>query len=205
MSPLPSGSPHPEQWVISAMPALSAILGIAGRVARGAVRRTRECHEGALVPARRRRSGCDHRAIGSITASGATPGSAVRVAVRSTGNPVGTTGETFLRKSFVINYTGGTVTVAGDPTGVGQIDVDDALRMTIKHADGTSSSYYHDFSANCTTARTCRSTRSPTGDGGLRLLSPWSRARGRSDRMKLGGRRVGGRFSSRRPRGAGLS
>ncbi len=89
--------------------------------------------------------------IGGIaTSSGATPGSAVRVATRSTGNPVGTTGETFLKQTFTINYTGGTVKVAGNPLGTAQIDVDDALRITIKHQDGTTASFYHDFSANCT-------------------------------------------------------
>ena len=89
--------------------------------------------------------------IGGIaSSSGATPGSAVRVATRSTGDPVGTTGETFLKPVFTINYTGGTVLVAGNPAGTAQIDVDDALRITIKHQDGTTASYYHDFSANCT-------------------------------------------------------
>ena len=87
---------------------------------------------------------------GIASSSGATPGSAVRVATRSTGDPVGTTGETFLNPSFTINYTGGTVKVAGNPIGTAQIDVDDALRITIKHQDGSTASYYRDFSSNCT-------------------------------------------------------
>jgi hypothetical protein len=82
--------------------------------------------------------------VGIATSSGATPGSAVRVAVRSTGNPVGTPGETFLSQSFTINYTGGTVKVAGNPGGTAQIDVDDALKITIQHQDGTTATYYHD-------------------------------------------------------------
>jgi hypothetical protein len=68
------------------------------------------------------------------------------VAKRSVNNPVGTTGEVFLRRQFTINYTGGTVTVAGDPTGVDQFAVDDALRITVIRPDKTRASYYHDFS-----------------------------------------------------------
>ena len=75
----------------------------------------------------------------------------MRVATRQApGDPVGTTGETFLNPSFTINYTGGTVKVAGNPIGTAQIDVDDALRITIKHQDGSTASYYRDFSSNCT-------------------------------------------------------
>ena len=37
----------------------------------------------------------------------------------------------------------------GDPTGVAQIDVDDVLVDTIKHHDGTTASYAHDYSGNC--------------------------------------------------------
>src|SRR4051794_4467405 len=84
--------------------------------------------------------------ITSSASSGSTPGSAVRVTTRSVDNPVGHTGEVFLRRSFVINYTGGTVTVAGDPTGVGQFAVDDAVRITVIRPDKTKSTYYHDFS-----------------------------------------------------------
>src|SRR4051794_10101927 len=84
--------------------------------------------------------------IGSSASSGATPGSAVRVTIRDAENPVGAAGEIYLRRSFTINYTGGAVTVAGDPTGVGQFAVDDALRITIIRPDKTKSTYYHDFS-----------------------------------------------------------
>jgi hypothetical protein len=84
--------------------------------------------------------------IGSSASSGATPGSAVRVTVRDVENPVGTPGEVFLRRSFTINYTGGSVTLAGDPTGVGQFAVDDAIRITVIRPDKTKSTYYHDFS-----------------------------------------------------------
>jgi hypothetical protein len=86
--------------------------------------------------------------ITSSASSGATPGSAVRVTLRDVGN-VTNTGEVFLRKSFTINYTGGTVTVAGDPSGTTQINVDDQLRIVIIHQDGTRSVYSHDFSSNC--------------------------------------------------------
>src|SRR6478609_2207403 len=81
---------------------------------------------------------------------GATPGSAIRVTTVIPPTPVTTTGKVFLTKTFTINYTGGIVTVAGDPAGVKQIDTDDVMRIQITHADATSASYTHDYSANCT-------------------------------------------------------
>ena len=90
-------------------------------------------------------------AVGNPSQShGATPGSAIRVTTLIPPTPVTHTGQVFLTKTFTINYTGGIVTVAGDPAGVKQIDTDDVMHIKVTHADATSSSYSHDYSSNCT-------------------------------------------------------
>jgi hypothetical protein len=89
--------------------------------------------------------------FGGISASSsATPGSAVLVTRQVPEKPVTTVGEVFLRKTLTINYTGGTVTMAGDPGGTAQVDTDDILTIRITHlADGTHAKYVHDYSDNC--------------------------------------------------------
>jgi hypothetical protein len=50
-------------------------------------------------------------------------------------------GETFYMVSFLLDYTGGPVTLAGDAAGTLYTSVDDELTMRVTHADGTTSQY----------------------------------------------------------------
>jgi|1186.fasta_scaffold05496_3 hypothetical protein len=83
------------------------------------------------------------------TSTAATTGPAVRVTPKTSPKPVGAVGETFLTKTFTLSHTGGTVKIAGNPGGTAQVEVDDALVFKVKHADGTTSSYSHDYSQGC--------------------------------------------------------
>ena len=74
----------------------------------------------------------------------ATTGPAVRITGLTQPKPVTNVGETFLTKKIVLSYTGGTVTVAGNPAGTAQIDVDDGFVVTVKRPDGTSATFSHD-------------------------------------------------------------
>lgn len=89
-------------------------------------------------------------AVGNLSSStAATTGPALRVTPLTQPKPVTKVGGTFLTKKFVLSYTGGTLTVAGDATGTAQIDVDDVLVVTVKHADGTTSKWSNDSSQGC--------------------------------------------------------
>jgi hypothetical protein len=83
------------------------------------------------------------------TSTAATTGPAIRVTQKTSPKPVGAVGETFLTKTFTLSYTRGMVKIAGGPSGTAQIEVDDALVVKVKHADGTTSSYSHDYSQGC--------------------------------------------------------
>jgi hypothetical protein len=50
-------------------------------------------------------------------------------------------GETFYTVSFLLNYTGGPVTLAGDAAGTRPTSVDDQMIMRVTHPDGTISTY----------------------------------------------------------------
>ena len=50
-------------------------------------------------------------------------------------------GETFYTVSFLLNYTGGPVTLAGDAGGTRLTSVDDQMIMKVTHPDGTISTY----------------------------------------------------------------
>jgi hypothetical protein len=87
---------------------------------------------------------------GRLTSStAATNGPALRITPKTAPAPVHTVGETFIQKSFTLSYTGGTIKIAGGPAGTAQIDVDDVLAVTVKHADGTMATWSNDFSQGC--------------------------------------------------------
>lgn len=66
------------------------------------------------------------------TSTAATTGPAIRVTPKTSPKPVGAVGETFLTKIFTLSYTGGTVKIAGGPSGSAQVEVDDALVIQVK-------------------------------------------------------------------------
>lgn len=82
------------------------------------------------------------------TSGAATNGEAVRLAppVKDTGT--GGNGQTFLSTSLKIYYTGGRVRLASTGHG-GKINTDDFASLTVRHHDGTTSTWSHDFSNGC--------------------------------------------------------
>ena len=54
--------------------------------------------------------------------------------------------------TLTVDYIGGAVLVAGDQSGTVAIDTDDAIQADVDRPDGTSASYYHDFSNGCSGA-----------------------------------------------------
>jgi hypothetical protein len=89
-------------------------------------------------------------ALALVSASGAaTGGPAVRLAPLVNDTNTGGHGQIFVTTSLKLYYTGGTVKLAGNPEGNGKINTDDFASLTIHHADGTTSTWTHDFSNGC--------------------------------------------------------
>jgi len=85
-----------------------------------------------------------------VSSSGAaTLRPAVRLAPQVKDTGTGGTGQVFLTTSLKVFYAGGTVKLAGSGDGTATIVTDDVASLTVKHADGTTSSWTHDFSNGC--------------------------------------------------------
>ncbi len=52
-----------------------------------------------------------------------------------------------------VNYQGGPVHLSGQPDGMSPLSVDDALRLTITHPDGSRAVFYYDASASGSLAK----------------------------------------------------
>jgi hypothetical protein len=57
--------------------------------------------------------------------------------------------EIFLRSKFPILYSGGSVIMSANEDGTGQIAVDDQIVIVVRHPDGSTSTYSHDYSNGC--------------------------------------------------------
>jgi hypothetical protein len=89
-------------------------------------------------------------AFALVSSSGAaTGGPAVRLARVVKDTNTGGNGQTFLTSSLGIYYTGGTVKLQSSGASGGRINTDDFASLTIKHLDGTTSTWSHDFSNGC--------------------------------------------------------
>jgi hypothetical protein len=87
-------------------------------------------------------------------ASGCTPGTAgcssFNFTVGHWGQPVITKGEIYFKATnYRVQYADQQLLLAGDATGAAHINVDDVLALTVRHPDGTTASYRHDFSNGC--------------------------------------------------------
>ena len=78
----------------------------------------------------------------------------------SGGTPIGITGgvgdrlaasvgEIFFEADFSVDYSGGSVMLAGKPNGTGNTEVDDVLIITVIGPDAIARSYVFDYSRNC--------------------------------------------------------
>jgi hypothetical protein len=66
------------------------------------------------------------------------------------GRPVQVTGETFYKATlYNVNYRDGAVLLSGDRNGTMEFGVDDALVVKVVHANGSVSTFAHDFSGHC--------------------------------------------------------
>lgn len=81
----------------------------------------------------------------------AAPNSSYRIAAARESAPVATDGETFLSADFYVQKPiGAAIDIAGSADGIADFWVDDLLKMTVFHADGTISYYSADDSNGCT-------------------------------------------------------
>jgi hypothetical protein len=89
-------------------------------------------------------------AFALVSSSGAaTLRPAVRLAPQVKDTGTGGTGQVFLTTNLKIFYAGGTVKLAGSGDGVAKIVTDDVASLTVKHQNGSTSSWTHDFSNSC--------------------------------------------------------
>jgi hypothetical protein len=87
-----------------------------------------------------------------VATADATGGTAFSFTGGVTSRPVVTApGETFLKATFTIPYAGGSVILAGDKLGTANLRVGDILTLSVKHPDGSTLKYTHDFTNKCTT------------------------------------------------------
>lgn len=90
----------------------------------------------------------------ALASSGCTPGAAgcssFNFTVGHWGQPVIKTGEIYFKAiNYRVRYAGQQLLLAGDSSGLAQINVDDALALSVRHRDGTTATYLHDFSNGC--------------------------------------------------------
>lgn len=86
--------------------------------------------------------------------SGCIPGAAgcssFNFTVGHWGQPVIAKGEVYFKATnYRVQYAGQQLLLAGDPSGSADINVDDVLALTVRHSNGTTATYKHDFSNNC--------------------------------------------------------
>jgi RHS repeat-associated protein len=58
-------------------------------------------------------------------------------------------GAVFFKNNVTVNFSGGELSLSGDQGGAEHLYVDDILRLTVAHQDGSTASFSHDFSHGC--------------------------------------------------------
>jgi hypothetical protein len=94
-----------------------------------------------------------HPGRGAVPAHRASVGGVLGIAGGWASHPVVKAGETFFQStSFNVQTNGAPVTLSQFSNGTGQFFVDSVLKIVVTHADGTKSTFRHDFSGNCLVA-----------------------------------------------------
>jgi hypothetical protein len=63
--------------------------------------------------------------------------------------PVAQKGETFFTRDVEIAFGRGRVYISGDPVPASEFSVDDGMRLTVTHPDGSVANWSRDFNAGC--------------------------------------------------------
>lgn len=91
-----------------------------------------------------------HASATSACTIGAAGCSSFDFTIGHWGQPVITKGEVYFKATnYRVQYAGQQLLLAGDSSGSADINVDDVLALTVRHPNGTTATYKHDFSNNC--------------------------------------------------------